>query len=95
MPLEKQVAILYAAINGLLDDIPVDEIIKFESDFHSFIEANHPELGKAIAETKDIDEKTGEALKKAIMEFKKGHYTGQVLDKEPPAEKKAAEKEEN
>ena len=72
MPVEKQVMILYAAINGYVDDVPVDKVVAFEADFHKFIEANHPEIGKAIAREKDITAKTEEALKKAIQEFKKG-----------------------
>jgi len=72
MPVEKQVMILYAAINGYVDDVPVDKVVAFEADFHKFIEANHPEIGKAIAQEKDITAKTEEALKKAIQEFKKG-----------------------
>jgi F-type H+-transporting ATPase subunit alpha len=72
MSLDKQVAILYAAINGYLDDVPVDKVITFEVNFHRFMEANHPEIGKEIHKTKEITDKTEEVLKKAIAEFKKG-----------------------
>jgi len=72
MSLEEQVAILYAAINGYLDDVPVDKATAFETNFHRFMEANHPEIGKAINKDKELSEKTEEALKKAIDEFKKG-----------------------
>jgi F-type H+-transporting ATPase subunit alpha len=72
MSLDKQVTILYAAINGYLDDVPVDKVISFEVNFHRFMEANHPEIGKTINKDKEISEKTEEALKKAIAEFKQG-----------------------
>ena len=72
MPIEKQVLILYAAINGYLDDIAVDQLAAFEVDFHRFIEANHPEIGGAIAREKEISSETEEALKAAIGEFKQG-----------------------
>jgi len=72
MSLDKQVAILYAAINGYLDDVPVDKVITFEVNFHRFMEANHHEIGKTINKDKELSEKTEEALKKAIAEFKKG-----------------------
>jgi F-type H+-transporting ATPase subunit alpha len=72
MSLDKQVTILYAAINGYLDDVPVDKAIAFEASFHRFMEANHPEIGKTINKDKEISEKTEEALKKAIAEFKQG-----------------------
>ena len=72
MSLDKQIMILYAAINGHLDDVPVDKITAFEANFHRFMEANHPEIGKTINKAKEITDKTEEALKKAIAEFKKG-----------------------
>ncbi len=72
MSLDKQVTILYAAINGYLDDVPVDKATAFEANFHRFMEANHPEIGKTINKDKEISDKTEEALKKAIVEFKKG-----------------------
>ncbi len=72
MSLDKQVTILYAAINGYLDDVPVDKVTIFEINFHRFMEANHPEIGETINKDKEISEKTEEALKKAIAEFKKG-----------------------
>ena len=72
MSLDKQVTILYAAINGYLDDVPVDKVTVFEANFHRFMEANHPEVGKTINKDKELSDKTEEALKKAIAEFKKG-----------------------
>jgi len=76
MPVEKQVMILYAAINGYIDDIPVDKVGAFETDFHRFMEANHPETGGTIAKEKEISAETEEKLKAAIDEFKKGQYSG-------------------
>ncbi len=76
MPVEKQVMILYVAINGYLDDIAVAQVGAFETSFHQFIEANHPEIGKAIAREKDISTETEEALKTAIGEFKQSLASG-------------------
>jgi F-type H+-transporting ATPase subunit alpha len=76
MPMEKQVMILYAAINGYLDDLPLDKIITFEADFHRYMEANHPEVGKSIASEKALTADTEEVLKKAVSEFKKSSFTG-------------------
>ncbi len=69
--LEKQVMILYTAINGYVDDIPLDKVVTFETNFHRFMEANHPEIGDAITQEKEITAETEEALKKAILEFKR------------------------
>ncbi|MBN1644140.1 MAG: F0F1 ATP synthase subunit alpha [Dehalococcoidales bacterium] len=70
MKMEKQVMILFAAINGFLDDIPLAKTREFEAEFHKFMEAGHPEVGNAIAREKDISPATEESLKGAIKEFK-------------------------
>ncbi len=74
--LEKQVMILYAVTNGHLDDIPVDKVTVFEADFHRFMEASYAAVGEAIAKARELDDKTEDTLKKAIVEFKKGFSTG-------------------
>jgi len=71
MTLEKQVIVLYAAINGYIDDIPVDKVVDFEAALHRFLEANHPGIGEAIVKEKDISADTVEKLKAALAEFKK------------------------
>ncbi len=70
MPMEKQVMILYAVNNGYLDDIPVDKISSVEEAFHRFMDSSHPEVGKAIASSRDLSDETEDALKKAVTEFK-------------------------
>jgi F-type H+-transporting ATPase subunit alpha len=72
VPVEKQVMILYAAINGFLDDVPVDKVGAFEANFHRFMEANHPEIGKKIAKQKELTPEIEGKLKAVIPEFKKG-----------------------
>jgi F-type H+-transporting ATPase subunit alpha len=76
MPVEKQVIILYAAINGHLDDVDVDKLSEFEASLHTFMESSHPEIGQAIVREKEISGATEEALKAAIEEFKKSRFTG-------------------
>ena len=70
VPLRQQVEVLYAAVNGLLDDVPVDKVRDFEVAFHRFMESNHPQIGQDIEEKGEIVPETEEALKKAIGEFK-------------------------
>ncbi len=72
MPVEKQVMILYAAINGYIDDVPIAKVGTFETNFHRFMEINHPEVGKTIAREKEISAETEDALKSTILEFKQG-----------------------
>jgi F-type H+/Na+-transporting ATPase subunit alpha len=70
MPLRQQVEILYAVVNGLLDEVPVEKLRDFEVAFHRFMESNHPQIGQDIEEKGEIVPETEEALKKAIGEFK-------------------------
>ena len=74
MPLEDQVAVLYAATNGFLDDVPVSKIGQWKGDFIQFLRTAHPELGRAIYENR-LDRKfpsdeIKNALENAIKEFK-------------------------
>jgi len=69
MPLEKQVTILYAVINGYLDDVLVERVRAFEEGFHRFMETSHPEIGERIAMEKMLSDEIEEALKQAIAEF--------------------------
>ena len=71
VPVEKQVMILYAAINGYLDDVPVEKLHDFEVGLNDFMEKTYPEIGKTIVSTKEIAGETDESLKAAILEFKK------------------------
>ena len=72
MSMEKQVLIMYAAVNGYLDDVTVDQISGFEVDFQRYVEANHPEIISILAKEKDISDTTEESIKAAITEFKQG-----------------------
>lgn len=70
LSLENQVCILYALINGYLDDVELNKINDFERALNGFMSANHPDTLKSIENEKDISEKTTSALNKAIEEFK-------------------------
>jgi F-type H+-transporting ATPase subunit alpha len=72
MPLDQEVSILYAVINGYLDDVPVDRVSAFEEAFHRFLGSTHADVLRRIAEEKALSTETEEALKKAITEFKQG-----------------------
>jgi F-type H+-transporting ATPase subunit alpha len=74
LPVEDQVAILYAAINNYLDDVPVPQITKWRDDFLTFLRTAHPEVRKLIYDNR-LDRKfpspeVKEALESAIKEFK-------------------------
>jgi F-type H+-transporting ATPase subunit alpha len=69
MPLEKQVAIIYAGTNGYLDNISNEEVAKWEVDFHAFMEDKRSEVLQAIRQSGVLDDKTAEDLSAAIDEF--------------------------
>lgn len=71
MPVENQVAILYAAVNGMLDDVPVEKIAEFESEFHKYLKTSHKELLVEIVKQGDLSEELEKKLKAAIDDFKK------------------------
>ncbi|MEE8473077.1 MAG: F0F1 ATP synthase subunit alpha [Dehalococcoidia bacterium] len=70
-PLEKEVSILYAIINGFADDVPVDRIAAWEAGFHRFLETNQPGILEGIAGEKAISEDMEGKLRSALDEFKK------------------------
>jgi F-type H+-transporting ATPase subunit alpha len=71
MPVEKQVISIYSAVKGHLDEIPVGDILRFEKEFHAYLDSNSPEIGQSIRDTKDIVADNEKALVEAINKFKK------------------------
>jgi F-type H+-transporting ATPase subunit alpha len=71
MSIEKQVIIIYTAVNGLLDDIAIDRIAAFELELHKFMDITYPDIGQAIAKTKELSKESEDKLKNAILQFKK------------------------
>ena len=73
MTVEHQVAILYAAVNNMLNEIEVADIAKFEKEFHNYLNSN-PDAQAAlhkIKESKELNEETENKLKQVIEDFKK------------------------
>ena len=71
VPVEKQVAIIYAGTKGYLDDVPVNAIQKFEQEFYTFLDTEKPEVLEMIRAEKKITDEIETKLKEAIEEFKK------------------------
>ncbi|MCR8660465.1 F0F1 ATP synthase subunit alpha [Paenibacillus endoradicis] len=72
MPVEKQVVSIYSAVKGHLDDIAIDDILRFEHEFHAFLDSSRPEVLASIRDTKDLVADNEKALVDAINTFKKG-----------------------
>ena len=67
---EKEVAVLFAATQGLMDDVPVERVGAFESALLAFLDASHENILTTIRESGDLAEETETALRNAIQEFK-------------------------
>ena len=71
VPLEHQVAILYIATIGLLDDIPTPRVKDFEAQFTRFLDASRADVMTKLSTTKVLDDATAKALEDAANEFRK------------------------
>jgi F-type H+/Na+-transporting ATPase subunit alpha len=94
LPVMNQIETLFAANEGYLDDIEVDQLQKFEKDLYEFMHANYTKLEKEIEASGKLEEQSTKDLKGAIEDFKKG-WSPSVSKKEEQLDKKdeSAEKE--
>ena len=70
LPVEKQVAILYAATHGKLDDVPTPRVREFESQFYRFLETERPDILKELADKNALSDELAEKLDEAIERFR-------------------------
>jgi len=70
LPVEKQIVIIYAGTNGLLDDLAVKDCRPFEQGLYQFLDNSFPTLGKRILEKKQLDDELRAEVRKAVQEFK-------------------------
>src|SRR2546422_10496938 len=70
MDVEKQVLIIWAAINGFTDDVPVEDIRRFETELTSFLENSHPGVLQKIREQKAITDEIKMDLEQSLKDFK-------------------------
>jgi F-type H+-transporting ATPase subunit alpha len=70
MPLERQVIIIWVAVNGYLDELPNESCRKFEEEFFTYLQENYADILHDISSKKELDENTEAKLKKAVTEFK-------------------------
>lgn len=70
MPVEKQVMILYAALNNYIIDVPVEEIRRFEKELLDYMDIHHRSIGNSILQKGELDNELKSMLDGAISEFK-------------------------
>jgi F-type H+-transporting ATPase subunit alpha len=69
LPMEKQVMVFYAVTNNYLDKVPLEKIGAWQDGFLRYMETNHPNIARAIAASKRLDDATLEGLKLAIGDY--------------------------
>ena len=69
LPVERQVVILYAGTTGLLDDIEVGRLQRYESELYAFLETRHPALLATLADKQALDDDLKASLNGALGEF--------------------------
>jgi F-type H+-transporting ATPase subunit alpha len=79
LPVQKQVLSIYVATSGLLDNVPVSEVQRFEKEMLQFVETSNPSILKNIAEKKALDEGIKAEIKKAVEAFKE-RFTASVAE---------------
>src|SRR5262247_1456402 len=70
LPVERQVVIIFAGTQGLLDDVPVDAIREFETFFCSWLERRTPQILNEIRDRKELSDALRETLTKAVNDAK-------------------------
>lgn len=70
LPVSQQVALIFAATNGFLDDLPLDRLRGFEEGLFAYLVKERPDVLKTLDEKKVLDDGVKTALTQAIMAFK-------------------------
>jgi F-type H+-transporting ATPase subunit alpha len=70
LPFEKQVLIIFAGTSGVLDDLPVEQVQRFEAELYRFVENAHPGMLSQVREKKALDDALKNEMKSVLKEFK-------------------------
>jgi F-type H+-transporting ATPase subunit alpha len=70
-PVEEEVVSIWAGTNGYLDDVPIEDVRRFEEEFLDYLRREHAGVLTTIRETKDLPDDTVTALKEAIDRFRR------------------------
>jgi F-type H+/Na+-transporting ATPase subunit alpha len=70
LPIEKQVVIIFAGTQGLLDDVPVDAVREFETFFYGWLERKHPQILAEIRDKKELSDALRDTVTKGVQDAK-------------------------
>ncbi len=85
-PMEREVVSVWSGTTGQLDEVPLEDIRRFDSEFLAYLDRSAPEVFDAIRTTSDLSDDTLSVLVKSVGEFKKQFTTrtGELLVKDEP-----------
>ncbi len=70
LPMNEQVAVIYAGINGYMDDIPVEKVSKFTVGLRDYLRTSKPQYGEIVQGGKALTDEAEKLLKEGITEYK-------------------------
>ena len=84
--MEREVVSVWSGTTGQLDDVPVEDIRRFDAEFLDYIQRDHPGVFETIRQTSDLSDDTVTTLTSAINTFKRQFttHTGEMLIKDEP-----------
>jgi F-type H+-transporting ATPase subunit alpha len=85
-PVERQIVSLWAGTSGAIDDVPVEDVSRFEAEFLDFVAHVHQEVYDAILAGGDLSDDTIGSLERVIADFKKQFVTTDGKTLSGPAE---------
>ena len=84
--MEREAVSVWAGTTGQLDEVPVEDIRRFDQDFLDYLDRNHKDIFTTVRDTTDLSDDILARLEKAIGEFKKQFITtsGHALVNDAP-----------
>jgi F-type H+-transporting ATPase subunit alpha len=79
MPLERQILIIWAGVNGYLDSLPINKVAEFEKGLNKFVDEKYPDILHEIAREKVLTDSIVGKLEKAVPQFKEQFITENKL----------------
>jgi F-type H+/Na+-transporting ATPase subunit alpha len=97
MPVEEQVAVIFAASNGYLDDVETESVMDWENQFRDYMRDSHGEILDSIREEKQLSDETEQSLRDAIEHFNENYEPEQqsLVDVSVGGGEENGESEEN
>ncbi len=77
LPVERQVLIVFAGVNGYTDKLPVESLRDYETELYRFVGDKHPDIFESIKKTRDISDELKKKIEQTLVEFGKHFVASQ------------------